>query len=300
MSEANDNDPDSYDEVLALREKNPDLQVLLAIGGWAFGSTPFKELTSNVFRMNQFVYEAIDFLREYQFNGLDGKTYNYTFELFSIFFLSVDWEYPRGADDRKAYVDLLRELRVAFEGEAKTSGQPRLLLTAAVPASFEAIAAGYDVPEISKYLDFINIMTYDFHGQWERQVGHNSPLYPLESASGHQKKLTVDYSAREWVKQGAPKEKLLIGMPTYGRSFTLVNETQFDIGAPASGGGAVGKFTNEAGFLSYYEVCTFLAQTNTTLVWDSEQQVPFAYRKDQWVGFDDERSLKTKVSLFSV
>lgn len=47
---------------------------------------------------------------------------------------------------------LLKELRTAFEGEAKTSGQPRLLLTAAVPASFEAIAAGYDVPEISKYL----------------------------------------------------------------------------------------------------------------------------------------------------
>jgi chitinase len=278
LSEANDNDPDMYDQVLELREKNPELQVLLAIGGWAFGSTPFKELTSNVFRMNQFVYEAIEFLREYQFNGLD-----------------VDWEYPRGADDRKAYVDLLRELRVAFEGEAKNSGQPRLLLTAAVPASFEAIAAGYDVPEISKYLDFINVMTYDFHGQWERQVGHNSPLFPLESASGHQKKLTVDYSAREWVKQGAPKEKLLIGMPTYGRSFTLVNETQFDIGAAASGGGAVGKFTNEAGFLSYYEVCSFLSQSNTTLVWDSEQQVPFAYRKDQWVGFDDERSLKTKV-----
>lgn len=57
---------------------NVFLQILLAIGGWAFGSSPFRELTSNVFRMNQFVYEAIEFLREYKFNGLD-----------------VDWEYPR-------------------------------------------------------------------------------------------------------------------------------------------------------------------------------------------------------------
>lgn len=48
----------------------------------------------------------------------------------------------RGADDRAAYVNLLKELRLAFEGEAKSSGEPRLLLTAAVPASFEAIAAG--------------------------------------------------------------------------------------------------------------------------------------------------------------
>lgn len=50
--------------------------------------------------MNQFVYDAIEFLREFKFNGLD-----------------VDWEYPRGADDRAAYVNLLKELRLAFEGK---------------------------------------------------------------------------------------------------------------------------------------------------------------------------------------
>ena len=72
-----------------------------------------------------------------------------------------------------------------------------------------------------------------------------------------------DFSAREWVKQGAPKEKLMIGMPTYGRSFTLVDPTKFDIGAPASGGGAPGKYTGEAGFMSYYEV---ICVTYTQLV----------------------------------
>lgn len=85
-------------------------------------------------------------------------------------------------------------------------------------------------------------------------------------------------------------------MPTYGRSFELANVTQFDIGAPANGGGTAGKYTSEAGFMSYYEICDFLHEDNTTLVWDNEQQVPFAYRGDQWVGFDDERSLKTKAS----
>ena len=228
---------------------------------------------------NGFVYDAIGFLRE---NGFDG--------------LDIDWEYPRGPDDRASFVSLIKELRLAFEGEAESSDNEKLLLTAAVPASFEAIAAGYDVPELAKYLDYINVMTYDFHGQWETRVGHNSPLFPLNSASSFQKKLTVDYSAKEWVRQGAPLEKLIIGMPVYGRTFTLSDPAKFDIGAEAEGGGEAGRYTGESGFLSYYEICDFLHQDNTTLVWDNEQQVPFAYRGDQWVGFDDERSLRTKVA----
>ena len=277
-SEDND-EGGTYERIVKLKERNPDLKVLLAVGGWAFGSKPFQKLTENIFRMNGFVYDSIEFMRTHKFDGLD-----------------IDWEYPRGPDDKASFVSLVKELRLAIEGEAKSSKSGKLLLTAAVPASFEAIEAGYDVPEISKYLDFINVMTYDFHGQWEKEVGHNSPLYPLNSATGFQKRLTVDFSAKEWVRQGAPKEKLIIGMPVYGRTFTLVDKTQFDIGAPATGGGDPGRYTGEAGFLSYYEICDFLHKDNTTLVWDNEQQVPFAYRGDQWVGFDDERSLKTKTS----
>jgi chitinase len=153
------------------------------------------------------------------------------------------------------------------------------------------------VPELSKYLDFFNVMTYDFHGQWEKQVGHNAPLFAIESASASEKKLTVDAGAKQWIKLGAPKEKLLIGMPTYGRSFTLNDPEKFDIGSPAKSGGSSGKYTGEAGFLAYYEICDFLGEDNTTLVWDNEQMVPFAYKGNQWVGFDDERSFKTKVCM---
>jgi chitinase len=69
---------DVHARIQTLREKNPDLKIILAIGGWAVGSAPFKELTSNIFRMNQFVYDSTEFLRANNFDGLD-----------------IDWEYPR-------------------------------------------------------------------------------------------------------------------------------------------------------------------------------------------------------------
>lgn len=267
-----------YERIIKIKEKNPDLKVLLALGGWSFGSKPFQDLVANQFLMNGFVYASIDFLRKHSFDGLD-----------------VDWEYPRGPDDKANFVNLMRELRVAYEGEADATGHPRLMITAAVPASFEALAAGYDVPELAKYLDYFNVMTYDFHGQWEEKVGHNSPLLPLEGANSYDRKLTVDYSLREWIKQGAPPQKILMGVPAYGRSFTLADPEQFDIGAATVKGGKEGRYTIEEGFLAYYEVCDFLYEDNTTLVWDNEQQVPFAYNGDQWVGFDDERSVQVKM-----
>jgi len=53
---------------------------------------------------------------------------------------------------------------------------------------------------------------------------------------------------------GAPKDKLVIGMPTYGRTFTMSNVTNYKVNSPASGGGKAGEYTKEAGFLAYYEV----------------------------------------------
>ena len=71
------------------------------------------------FSRQTFIFSAIPFLRKHNFDGLD-----------------IDWEYPRGADDRAAFVSLIKELRLAFEGEAKSTDNEKLLLTAAVPARF--------------------------------------------------------------------------------------------------------------------------------------------------------------------
>lgn len=54
-------------------------------------------------------------------------------------------------------------------------------------------------------------MAYDFHGKWEKETGHNAPLYAPSTDSEWRKQLSVDHAAHLWVKLGAPKEKLIIG-----------------------------------------------------------------------------------------
>lgn len=137
-------------------------------------------------------------------------------------------------------------------------------------------------------------MAYDFHGKWERETGHNAPLYAPSSDSEWRKQLSVDNAAKIWVNMGTPREKLIIGMPTYGRSFTLSNTGKHGPNSPATGGGKQGEYTKEAGFLAYYEICEMLLN-GAVYVWDDEMKVPYLVDGDQWVGFDDEKSIRHKM-----
>lgn len=107
---------------------------------------------------------------------------------------------------------------------------------------------------LCRYLDIMNIMAYDFHGKWESQTGHNAPLFAPSSDSEWRKQLSVSHAAGMWVKLGAPKEKMVIGMPTYGRSFQLADKRNYSVNVASRGGGTAGVYTREAGFLAYYEV----------------------------------------------
>ncbi|CAL4096913.1 unnamed protein product, partial [Meganyctiphanes norvegica] len=95
--------------------------------------------------------------------------------------LDMDWEYPalRGGvpEDKTNFSILLKELKKAFSSHG-------LLLSAAVGMGPITIASAYDVPTIAESLDFINLMTYDFHGAWKKQTGHNTPLSVRPSENG--------------------------------------------------------------------------------------------------------------------
>lgn len=76
-------------------------------------------------------------------------------------------------------------------------------------------------------------------------------------------------------------------MPFYGRSFTLANKNQNGLGAATIGPGTAGPYTREGGMLGYNEICEFFKQGGWTILLNEEQRVPYAYKGDQWVGYDD-------------
>ena len=102
----------------------------------------------------------------------------------------------------------------------------------------------YDIPAISQSLDLIHLMAYDLHGGWETQIGHHSQF---TAPPGETEWYSTDYAVNMWLDRGCPPEKLVMGLPAYGRGFK-VSGNSFDLGTPTTGTCAAGRFTGENGF----------------------------------------------------
>ncbi|KAJ8915748.1 hypothetical protein NQ315_004560 [Exocentrus adspersus] len=274
-----------YAKFTGLKTYNKNLKTMLAIGGWNEGSSRFSPMVANAERRKELVKNTIKFLRQNHFDGLD-----------------LDWEYPTFRDggkprDKDNYAQLVEELREEFDRESEKTGRPRLLLTMAVPAGIEYVNKGYDVPRLTKYLDWMNILSYDYHSAFEPAVNHHAPLYSLEEDNeyNYDADLNIDATVKHYLKLGADSDKLVLGIPTYGRSYTLYNPEANEIGSPADGPGEMGEATRENGYLAYYEICDYVKNQD----WAVEQpnptaMGPYAFKDNQWVGYDDESIVRKK------
>jgi chitinase len=288
--EWNDDGPGNlYEQLNNWKFQYPNLKTLIAVGGWNFGmDIPSRMLATQANRA-VFINSAIQFCRQRNFDGFD-----------------LDFEYPGGRgsppEDRERFTMLVRELRIAFDNEVPPLGKPKLLLTAAVGAGKATVDAGYEIDKISQDLDMVNLMAYDFFGAWDPYTGLNAPLYHRTEQIGDgtdDQFWNTAWAAEYWVSRGCPREKLMIGLATYGRCFTLTSSAENGLPAPAVGPCKNGTWTREAGFLSYYEICQLISVPGSVTVYHEEHRAPYTYVGDQWVGYDNEQSLVEKVEFIN-
>ena len=174
--------------IVDLKSINPDLKVMLSVGGW--GSGRFSEMASDDQRRLSFAQDCLKAVEEF---GLDG--------------IDIDWEYPTSdaagisssPDDRENFNLLMRDLRAVL-------GEDRLLTLAS-----SAYAEYIDFWACEKYLDFVNIMTYDM----ANVPYHHAALYASDNTEG-----CCDGAVKAHVEAGVPIEKLVLGVPFYGRGGT--------------------------------------------------------------------------------
>ncbi|PWZ02488.1 chitinase [Testicularia cyperi] len=210
----------NFKQFLLMKKQNRALKLMLSIGGWTFGPH-FAPMAASAAKRAKFVSTAIEILEN---DGLDG--------------LDIDWEYP--ADDKQAtnFVLLLKELRAGLTAHAKKKNDKvPYLLSIAAPCGEQYKTL--QVAKMDQYLDFWNLMAYDFSGAWSTVTGHQANLWNIKG-----KAPSTDDAIRYYMGQGVPSHKLVLGIPLYGRGF----ENTDGPGQPFNG---TGQGTWEAGNWDY-------------------------------------------------
>ena len=228
------------------------VKIIMSTGGWE-RCEGFPGMASSAENRKRFITQVVSFCEKHDYDGVD-----------------IDWEYVSNQEEQKNFVHFIEEL-----SEALKALNPPLQLSMAVPSGhFWGRWINYE--ELLDEFDYINFMTYDYHGQWSDHSGHNSPLYTCNDDPCGSMNDTYSYSRSRKV----PKEKLLLGIPFYGRSFDCEGLYQ--------------RF-QKSEFYGYREVMKFF-RSGWERVWDDCAKVPYLRNPEgtEIICYDDEQSVSLK------
>ncbi|HEX2977633.1 MAG TPA: glycosyl hydrolase family 18 protein [Candidatus Babeliales bacterium] len=264
----------NFRQIYDLKQKYPHLKTLISVGGWTL-SDNFSKMAANPQARANFVSQCIAMCDQYSFDGVD-----------------IDWEYPNFAEhsgrqeDTQNFTQLLKELYQAAKAHS-----PQLLVTIAAPAGpnhYQDI----EVNKIHNYLDWINVMCYDFAGSWDTKTGHHAPLYqPLQG----EPKFNASDAVQYYVSQGVPSEKVVLGIPLYGRSYANVNSTTDGLYCTFNGVGS--GTTEEAGYRFFSDIKKNLLNTYTRF-WEDQAKAPYLFNTSnkEFITYEDEQSIALKAN----
>ncbi|KXF82131.1 glycosyl hydrolase family 18 protein [Enterovibrio coralii] len=294
----------TYGQIMALKQRYPDLKILPSIGGWTL-SDPFYEFGDKAKR-DIFVASVKKFLQTWKFyDGVD-----------------IDWEYPGGqganpnlgdpSTDGDTYAILMQDLRAMLDELTAETGRT-YELTSAVGVGYDKIEDVNYVDAVP-YMDYIFAMTYDFYGGWSNVVGHQAALYCGEHMSAEQcagtgldengeprkgPAYTTANGVDLLLAKGVPPEKLVIGAAMYGRGWTGVTEASMsDPTNPMTGVGN-GKVAGswEDGVIDYKDIVTkYENNPGVVLGYDALAEAPWAWdpSNGDLVTYDNKRSVMAK------
>ncbi|SPO28972.1 probable Chitinase [Ustilago trichophora] len=211
----------NFKQFLLMKKKNRALKLMLSIGGWTFGPH-FAPMAADPKKRAKFISSAIAILEN---DGLDG--------------LDIDWEYPSSAGQASNFTSLLKELRAGLTAhQAKKKETNPYLLSIAAPCGPDHYKI-LEVAKMDQYLDFWNLMAYDFAGSWSTVTGHQANLWNIKGNPP-----SADDAVNYYIANGVVSHKLVLGIPLYGRGFENTDGPQ----KPYNG---TGQGTWEAGNWDY-------------------------------------------------
>jgi chitinase len=276
MIDNTDRDIEDIKILLTLKEVNPDLKILVSVGGWGWSGN-FSDAALTDSSRNRFAVSAAQFILDH---GLDG--------------IDLDWEYPNqpGAgniyrpEDVPNFTLLLESVRMHIDSLAVKLDRPEPFLLTIATGGDSVYVANTELGKLEKYLDFINIMTYDYHNGLTSQAGHHSNLRLSRSDYPHGD-ATVR-SVRMHIDAGVSPAKLNIGIPFYGRRWKGVDPVNSGLYREAA-------TTGES--IPYTDVLAALADSGFMRLWDTAAAAPWLWNEcdSVFISYDDERSLKAKM-----
>ena len=270
----------NFNQLIKLRNANPRLKTLISVGGWSWSGN-FSAVAASISSRKAFAASCVKFMKQYKFDGID-----------------IDWEYPVSGGlqsgspkDKPNFTLLLKELRLQMDASERNDKREYFLSIAA--SASKSIINNIEVKVVGNTVDWINLMTYDYHGGWEAVTGHNSPM-GQGSMDPATKGLTVKGTLNTYLCAGVPASKLILGVPFYGRGWQSVAKANG--GLFQSGTGAdIG--TRELGIFEYSDIKANYLPTMKRY-WDSDAQVPYLYdgARGLFISYDDPQSIKIKAN----